>query len=138
MMQSTFISQRIASLAEDAKSQQLDDETRAAALNAARDLVAALESPVEKVIQDVVLQNSPILMALRMGVQLGIFSQISQSPEKGVSCDLISESSKASPILVGQSKSIGWSRLFLATSSQTPVLRPNPMPDVKTGENGLI
>ncbi|KAJ5403524.1 hypothetical protein N7509_003395 [Penicillium cosmopolitanum] len=101
MTQSTFISERIASLAEDAKSQQLDDETRAVALNAARDLVAALESPVERVIQDVVL-NSPILMALRMGVQLGIFSQISQSPEKGVSCDVISESSKASPILVAQ------------------------------------
>jgi hypothetical protein len=122
MTQSTFISKRIAALAEDARSQQLNEEARVEALKAARDLVAALESPVERMIQDVVLvchflvlvlcssrailrsQNSPILMALRMGVQLGIFSQISQNPAKGVSCDIISKSSEASPILVGQLK----------------------------------
>ncbi|CAI7627431.1 unnamed protein product [Penicillium manginii] len=103
MTQSTFISKRIAALAEDARSQQLNEEARVEALKAARDLVAALESPVERMIQDVVL-NSPILMALRMGVQLGIFSQISQNPAKGVSCDIISKSSEASPILVGQLK----------------------------------
>lgn len=64
MTQSTFISERIASLAEDAKSQQLDDETRAVALNAARDLVAALESPVERVIQDVVLVCQFLIVVL--------------------------------------------------------------------------
>lgn len=40
-------------------------------------------------------------MALRMGVQLGIFTQISQTPEQGVTLTRISESSGASPILVG-------------------------------------
>lgn len=55
MTQRTFLSERIASLAEDVKSQQLDEETRTGALKAARDLVAALEPPVERAIQDVVL-----------------------------------------------------------------------------------
>jgi hypothetical protein len=41
-------------------------------------------------------------MALRMGVQLGIFTQISQNPEQGVSLTKISEDTGASPILVGE------------------------------------
>jgi hypothetical protein len=39
-----------------------------------------------------------------MGVQLGIFTQISQNPEHGVTAQEISERSGASPIVVGKSR----------------------------------
>ncbi|OKL58531.1 hypothetical protein UA08_06370 [Talaromyces atroroseus] len=83
------------------QSRGLDEMRRLEALNAARTLVAALESPVERIIRDVVM-TPPILMALRMGVQLGIFSQISQNPDHGVSSREIADKAGASPILVDQ------------------------------------
>ena len=41
-------------------------------------------------------------MAIRMGVQLGIFTQISQKPESGASSPEIAEKSGASLVLVGK------------------------------------
>jgi hypothetical protein len=41
-----------------------------------------------------------------MGVQLGIFTQISQNPEHGVTAQEISERSGASPIVVGKSPNL--------------------------------
>lgn len=41
-------------------------------------------------------------MSIRMGVQLGIFTQISQNPECGASSPEIAEKSGASLILVGK------------------------------------
>lgn len=41
-------------------------------------------------------------MALRMGVQLGVFTQVSEKPEQGVTSTKISEDTGASFILVGK------------------------------------
>ncbi|KAJ5586842.1 uncharacterized protein N7459_002607 [Penicillium hispanicum] len=92
---------QIAALAGGLHGQALDEKTRLEALSATRGLLAALESPVERVLQDVVM-NGPILMAIRMGVQLEIFAQVSQSPEQGVTPQKIAEKTGASPILVDQ------------------------------------
>ncbi|OQE28052.1 hypothetical protein PENFLA_c005G04354 [Penicillium flavigenum] len=97
----TPLSSQIAALTGSVQTQCLDEQARSEALDAARGLLAALESPVERVIQDVVM-NSPVLMALRMGVQLGIFTQISQNPECGASSPDIAKKSGASLILVDQ------------------------------------
>ncbi|KAI3104201.1 hypothetical protein CBS147333_7255 [Penicillium roqueforti] len=97
----TSLSAQIAALADSAQTRGLDEQARSEALNAARRLVAALESPVERIIQDVVM-HSPALMAIRMGVQLGIFTQISQKPEGGASSPEIAENSGASLVLVDQ------------------------------------
>ncbi|KAJ5651544.1 uncharacterized protein N7484_005267 [Penicillium longicatenatum] len=99
--QKTTIATQITALTRSVQAQCLDETTRLEALSAARALLATLESPVERIIQDVVM-NPPILMALRMGAQLGIFTQISQKPEQGVSLTKISEDTGASPILVDQ------------------------------------
>lgn len=40
-------------------------------------------------------------MALRMGVQLGIFTRISQSAESGITAEEITRASGASLVLVG-------------------------------------
>ncbi|KAJ5501179.1 O-methyltransferase family 2 [Penicillium expansum] len=95
------LSSQIAALTGSVQTQGLDEQARAEALNAARSLLAALESPIERVIQDVVM-HSPALMSIRMGVQLGIFTQISQTPERGASSPEIAEKSGASLILVGK------------------------------------
>ncbi|CAI7610465.1 unnamed protein product [Penicillium crustosum] len=97
----TSLSSQIAALTDSVQTQGLDEQARLEALNAARGLLAALESPVERVIQDVVM-HSPALMALRMGVQLGIFTLISQNPECGASSPEIAEKSSASLALVDQ------------------------------------
>ncbi|KAJ5915994.1 O-methyltransferase family 2 [Penicillium tannophilum] len=101
MTQKTTIATQITTLTEIIQAQALDEQTRLEALNAARGLLATLESPTERIIQDVVM-NPPILMALRMGVQLGVFTQISQKPEQGVTSTKISEDTGASFILVDQ------------------------------------
>lgn len=46
-------------------------------------------------------QNCSVLMALRMGVQLGIFTRISQSAESGITAEEITRASGASLVLVG-------------------------------------
>lgn len=51
----TSLSAQIAALADSAQTRGLDEQARSEALNAARRLVAALESPVERIIQDVVM-----------------------------------------------------------------------------------
>ncbi|KAJ6097481.1 O-methyltransferase family 2, partial [Penicillium canescens] len=101
MRQELDITGQITALAGTIKSEKLDEVTRLQALSAARDLLETLESPVERIIQDVVM-NPPILTSIRMGVQLGIFTQISQNPEHGVTAQEIAERSGASPIVVDQ------------------------------------
>lgn len=49
------LSSQIAALTGSVQTQGLDEQARAEALNAARGLLAALESPIERVIQDVVM-----------------------------------------------------------------------------------
>lgn len=57
-------------------------------------------------------------MAIRMGVQLGIFTQISQKPEGGASSPEIAENSGASLVLVGK---IGLSDRRLSMNSAIPL-----------------
>ncbi|KAJ5540384.1 O-methyltransferase family 2 [Penicillium frequentans] len=101
MTQKSTIATQITTLTEIIQAQALDESTRLEALNAARGLLATLESPTERIIQDVVM-NPPILMALRMGVQLGVFTQVSEKPEQGVTSTKVSEDTGASFILVDQ------------------------------------
>jgi hypothetical protein len=79
----------------------LNDATRMKAIKAARGLLEALASPPETVIQDVVL-NPVLLMALRVGVQIGVFQAIrDHHGEGGATTQEIAEKSGASPIVVG-------------------------------------
>ncbi|BDD58898.1 hypothetical protein MAP00_004138 [Monascus purpureus] len=96
------IAAQIASLARSVQSTGFADEAaRQEALGSARGLLQALESPVERILQDVVV-NCSVLMALRMGVQLGIFTRISQSAESGITAEEITRASGASLVLVEQ------------------------------------
>lgn len=71
----TSLSAQIAALADSAQTRGLDEQARSEALNAARRLVAALESPVERIIQDVVMvcfmsetsNSQPLIAVLRCG-----------------------------------------------------------------------
>ncbi|RAL01564.1 sterigmatocystin 8-O-methyltransferase precursor [Aspergillus ibericus CBS 121593] len=81
--------------------QSIDDATRFKAIKAAQDLLAALGSPAETVIQDVVL-NSVLLMALRMGVQLGVFTAIRDNQGQTTTTQQIADKSGASVVLVDQ------------------------------------
>ncbi|KAJ5945967.1 O-methyltransferase family 2 [Penicillium verhagenii] len=101
MGQQHDITSQISALARTIKSEKLDEATRLQALGAARDLLDSLESPVERIINDVVM-SPPILTSIRMGVQLGIFTQISENPEHGATTQEIAERSGASPIVVDQ------------------------------------
>lgn len=93
---------QIASLARSVQSTGFADEAaRQEALGSARGLLQALESPVERILQDVVV-NCSVLMALRMGVQLGIFTRVSQSAESGIAAEEIARTSGASLVLVEQ------------------------------------
>ncbi|KAJ6021441.1 O-methyltransferase family 2 [Penicillium herquei] len=78
----------------------IDEDVRLKALAVTRGLLSALESPFERIMQDVVM-NPPTLMAIRMGVQLEIFTQVSQNTE-GITLQAIVEKTGSSPILVGQ------------------------------------
>jgi hypothetical protein len=78
----------------------LNVESRAKAVKAARDLLNALTLPPETVIQDVVL-NPPLLMALRVGVDLNIFQTICEGKGEGVTTQSIAEKSGASFVVVG-------------------------------------
>ncbi|KAF7590961.1 hypothetical protein BBP40_002213 [Aspergillus hancockii] len=87
----------------------IDDAARFKALKAARGLLEALESPPEAVIKDVVLltrewpgKNPVLLMALRMGVQLGVFQAIRDGQGDGVTTQQLAEKSGASDIVVDQ------------------------------------
>jgi pheromone shutdown protein TraB len=55
MRQELDITGQITALAGTIKSEKLDEVTRLQALSAARDLLETLESPVERIIQDVVM-----------------------------------------------------------------------------------
>ncbi|KAL4927968.1 sterigmatocystin 8-O-methyltransferase precursor [Aspergillus undulatus] len=79
----------------------LDDATRTQALKAARDLVQALEHPAEIVTQKVAFDMA-LIMALRMGIQLGAFQTICNHKDEGVRVHDIAEKSGASPTVVGQ------------------------------------
>ena len=59
----TSLSSQIAALTGSVQTQCLDEQARSEALDAARGLLAALESPVERIIQDVVLVCSSRLQA---------------------------------------------------------------------------
>ncbi|KAJ5085976.1 hypothetical protein N7532_010747 [Penicillium argentinense] len=99
--ESSSISSRIAALAEDVQAEYIYEEARLEALKAARKLLAKLEPPMERMAHDVLLWY-PHFMALRMGVQLEIFSQISKCSDTGIHLNTIAEKTQASPILVGQ------------------------------------
>jgi hypothetical protein len=99
---SHYIETEIAALTQRVQSdpESLDAESRAKAVKAARDLLNALTPPPEIVIQDVVL-NPPLLMALRVGVDLDIFQIICEDEGEGVTTQSIAEKSGASLMVVG-------------------------------------
>ncbi|KAJ5736388.1 O-methyltransferase family 2 [Penicillium malachiteum] len=85
-------------LAGSLQGSNLNEDVRLKASAVTRSLLSALELPFERIMQDVVM-NPPTLMAIRMGVQLEIFTQVSQNPE-GITLQTIVEKTGASPILV--------------------------------------
>ncbi|KNG80970.1 hypothetical protein ANOM_010986 [Aspergillus nomiae NRRL 13137] len=103
MSSSPSLEEQIASLTQTVQSnrESLDDATRLRTLKAARGLLDALGSPPETVMQDVVL-NPVLLMALRMGVQLGVFRMICDRQEEGTTTEQMAAQSGASVIVVGQ------------------------------------
>ncbi|KAJ5775356.1 O-methyltransferase family 2 [Penicillium nucicola] len=123
MSQELDIAGQINALTGAVKSEKLNEATRLQALDAARALIETLESPVERIIHDVVM-SPPILASIRMGVQLGIFSQISQNPGHGATAQEIAEQSGASPIVVDQ-----FLRLLAATGyvdqQDTQIFKPS-------------
>jgi hypothetical protein len=78
----------------------LNPESRIKALKATRDLLHALTPPPETAIQDVVL-NPVLLMAMRVGVDLGVFQAICDGQGKGVTTQSIATKSGASFLVVG-------------------------------------
>lgn len=68
----TSLSSQIAALTDSVQTQGLDEQARLEALNAARGLLAALESPVERVIQDVVMvcSTKPFIAVLQCGLRM--------------------------------------------------------------------
>ncbi|KAL4816805.1 O-methyltransferase-domain-containing protein [Aspergillus spinulosporus] len=100
---SQSIEDQIAALTQKVLSdpESLNAESRAKSVKAARDLLNALTPAPETVIQDVVL-NPPLLMALRIGVDLGIFQTICEDKGEGVTTQSIAEKSGASFIVVDQ------------------------------------
>ncbi|KAJ5900168.1 uncharacterized protein N7473_004238 [Penicillium subrubescens] len=118
---------KIAALTQSVRAnrESLDDATRFSALKAARGLVEALGSPPEKVIQDVVLTPG-LLMALRMGVQLGAFQAIRDGQGKGTTTEEIAEKSGASVLVVDQIlRLLSASGYVLETAVQT--YQPSPL-----------
>ncbi|OGM43362.1 hypothetical protein ABOM_008722 [Aspergillus bombycis] len=103
MSSTPSLEEQIASLTQTVQSnrESLDDATRLRTLKAARGLLDALGSPPETVMQDVVL-NPVLLMALRMGVQLGVFRMICDHQEEGTTTEQIASQSGASVLVVGQ------------------------------------
>ncbi|KAL4879033.1 sterigmatocystin 8-O-methyltransferase precursor [Aspergillus karnatakaensis] len=79
----------------------LDDATRMKAVKATQGLLGALTSPPEIIIKDIVL-NPAHFMALRIGVQIGLFQIIRDSQGGGVTTEEIADKSGASPIVVDQ------------------------------------
>jgi hypothetical protein len=78
----------------------LNPESRIKALKATRDLLHAITPPPETAIQDVVL--SPVLlMAMRVGVDLGVFQAICDGQGEEVTTESIAEKSGASFLLLG-------------------------------------
>ncbi|KAL4737913.1 S-adenosyl-L-methionine-dependent methyltransferase [Aspergillus similis] len=81
--------------------ESLNPESRTKAVKAARELLHALTPPPETVIQDVVL-NPVVLMALRVGVDLGVFQAICESQGEEMTTQSIIEKSGASFTVVDQ------------------------------------
>lgn len=65
MTQKSTIATQITTLTEIIQAQALDESTRLEALNAARGLLATLESPTERIIQDVVMVSRQTLKSLK-------------------------------------------------------------------------
>ncbi|KAL4745491.1 hypothetical protein BDW72DRAFT_211295 [Aspergillus terricola var. indicus] len=82
-------------------SESLNAESRAKAVKAARDLLNVLTPPPETVIQDVVI-NPALLMALRVGIDLGIFQTICEDNGEGVTPHILADKSGASITVVDQ------------------------------------
>lgn len=122
IMAGVSLSSDIVTLIETVKlrRESIDETARIEALNVAKGLVEALSSPVEKAIQDVSivckfavtgsankpnvpssLQNIVAPMALRLGVQLGVFTSINDHKAEGITTKEIAEKAGASPIVVG-------------------------------------
>ncbi|KAL2863975.1 S-adenosyl-L-methionine-dependent methyltransferase [Aspergillus lucknowensis] len=97
------LADEILSLTQQVRSarEPIDDDTRAKAIKAARGLLEALVPPPETVIQDVVL-NPVVLMALRLGVQIGVFRIIRDHQAGQATTQEIAEQSGASPVLLDQ------------------------------------
>ncbi|KAL4998612.1 S-adenosyl-L-methionine-dependent methyltransferase [Aspergillus recurvatus] len=100
---SQSLENEIAALTQKVQSdpESISAESRTKAVKAARELLHALTPPPETIIQDVVLH--PVrLMALRIGVDLGVFQAICEGQGEGVTTRSIAEKSGASFIVVDQ------------------------------------
>ncbi|KAL4902752.1 hypothetical protein BDW74DRAFT_157507 [Aspergillus multicolor] len=108
----------------------LTNEAREKALSAARDLLHALTPPPETAIQDVVF-NPVLLMALRMGVELGVFEAIcnAQDKDEGVPSQSIAEESGASPVVLDQILRVLASKEYILEAG---VQSYNPSPLTRT------
>ncbi|KAL5335921.1 S-adenosyl-L-methionine-dependent methyltransferase [Aspergillus crustosus] len=84
-----------------ASGDSLDDATRQKAFKAAQGLLGALASPPDIIIKDVIM-NQALFMALRVGVQVGLFQAIRDSQGAGTTTQMIVEKSGASPTVVDQ------------------------------------
>ncbi|KAL2842379.1 hypothetical protein BJY01DRAFT_249062, partial [Aspergillus pseudoustus] len=100
---SQSLGDEIAALAQKVQSDQglLNPESRIKALNATRDLIHALTPPPETAIQDVVF-NPVLLMAMRVGVDLGVFQAICDGQGEKVTTQSIAEKSGASFLVIDQ------------------------------------
>ncbi|KAL5041423.1 hypothetical protein BDW71DRAFT_217873 [Aspergillus fruticulosus] len=100
---SQSLANEIAALTQKVQSdpESVNAESRKKAVKAARELLQALTPPPEAVIQDVVL-NPVLLMALRVGVDLGVFQAICEGQPEGVTTQSIAEKSGANFIVVDQ------------------------------------
>ncbi|KAL4930799.1 S-adenosyl-L-methionine-dependent methyltransferase [Aspergillus undulatus] len=81
--------------------ESLDEASRIRALKAAQGLVEALSSPLETAVSDVSLHLA-VPLALRMGVQLGVFTAIRDHQGEGATTQEIAENAGASPLVVEQ------------------------------------
>ncbi|KAL2816081.1 S-adenosyl-L-methionine-dependent methyltransferase [Aspergillus granulosus] len=103
----------------------LNPESRIKALKATRDLIHALTPPPETAIQDVVL-NPVLLMAMRVGVDMGVFQAICDGQGEGVTTQSIAAKSGASFLLVDQIlRVLASTGYILETGVQT--YKPSPL-----------
>ncbi|KAL4798809.1 S-adenosyl-L-methionine-dependent methyltransferase [Aspergillus venezuelensis] len=93
----------IVAIAEAAKSTKgsLDAGTRIRALRAAQSLVEALSPPLETAVHDISVHLA-VPLALRMGVQLGVFTAVRDHKSEGITTQEIAEKARASSLVVDQ------------------------------------